>query len=69
MYTIFYLRTRFSDDDEWMNPEGFVSRKMRNDAAAHDRIIGGLRTHSYEEKVTKEQYEKWLDEQKNAIRI
>lgn len=44
----FILRTRVNDDAEWGEPEVFATRRQRDKAASFARIIGGLRTHSFE---------------------
>lgn len=60
MKTIYFLRTRFDDSEPWSEPEPFRSRKARDNAASQARIIGGIRTHSYEERMKKEAAEELL---------
>lgn len=60
MKTVYCLRTRFDDAQEWGSPEFYASRRTRNKAEAMVRIIGGIRTHSYEEKKNTEEYAKLL---------
>lgn len=45
----FMLRTRLNDEDEWSEPQAFRTRRERDKAGSFARIIGGIRTHSYEE--------------------
>lgn len=52
---IYGLRTRNTDKDKWSEAQYFQSEKARNEAAAFNRIIGGIRTHSFDEKVTQEE--------------
>ncbi len=58
--TVYCLRTRDNDSEDWRAPEYFRTRKERDDAAATCRIIGSFRTHSYEEKVSAEAAEELL---------
>lgn len=45
----FMLRIRLDDQSEWGPPEAYRTRKSRDKVAAFNRIIGGLRTHSWTE--------------------
>ena len=56
MKTIYMLRIRFSDNEDWGEPEAFKTRKRRDHCASTNRIIGGIRTHSYEEKISDEEF-------------
>ena len=47
--TVYMLRVRFTDPDEWSEPGEYTTRKERDYNAALNRIIGGIRTWSYEE--------------------
>jgi hypothetical protein len=49
--TRYVLRTRMSDESQWGPPEYFASRKERDAAAAQCRILGGIRTWSFDEKI------------------
>lgn len=60
MKTAYCLRTRINDSEEWSAPEYFRTRKQRDSAASVCRIVGGFRTHSYEEKVKAEAIEEPL---------
>ena len=53
---VYCLRTRVDDSSEWSDEEVFDRRKERDDVAAEARILGGIRTHSFE------RYEKGGDE-------
>lgn len=55
MKTVYVLRIRPDDNSEWGEPEYYRSRKERDRTASVNRIIGGIRTHSYEEKKTVEE--------------
>lgn len=55
MKTVYALRIRMDDKDPWSEPDYFRTRKQRDRAASTNRIIGGIRTHSYEEKKTPEE--------------
>ena len=60
--TVYFLRTRLTDDSEWGPPEAFASKRERDEAGSYARILGGLRTHSYEEKMTPDEAEEVLDQ-------
>ena len=45
---VYCLRIRQDDQSEWSQPDVFTSKKQRDQAASQCRIIGGLRTHSFE---------------------
>lgn len=49
--TVYCLRTRMDDGAEWSEPSFFRTRKERDYIAAQKRILAGIRTHSYEEKM------------------
>lgn len=55
--TVYVLRVRRNDSEPWSQPSYYRSRKERDADARMNRIIGGIRTHSYEEKMTLERYE------------
>jgi hypothetical protein len=50
------MRTRENEQSEWSKPDYYKTRKKRDDNERMCRILGGLRTHSYEEKVTQERF-------------
>lgn len=50
--TRYVLRTRMSDSDEWGPPEYFDSKRERDRVAAECRILGGIRTWCFREKLT-----------------
>lgn len=49
--TVYMLRVRMDDSSLWGEPASFPTRKKRDDTAMYARVIGGMRCHSYEEKV------------------
>lgn len=57
MKTVYVLRVRPSDSVVWSEPEYYRTRKERDREAAVNRVLGGIRTHSYEEKKTPEEIE------------
>jgi len=57
MKTVYVLRVRLDDDSPWGEPEYYRRRKERNEAERLSRCLGGMRTHSYEEKKTLEEIE------------
>jgi hypothetical protein len=52
--TIYGLKTRLVDAEKWSPAEYYASEKERDGIAAQCRIIGGIRTHSFEERVSSE---------------
>lgn len=59
--TVYVLRTRMSDEERWGEPGYYRKRKDRDKDAAMNRVFGGIRTHSYEEKKTPEEIEELCD--------
>lgn len=53
--TVYVLRTRPSDSCVWSEPEYYRTRKERDQIGSMNRVLGGIRTHSYEEKKTPEE--------------
>lgn len=49
--TQYVLRIRFDDSEPWGEPTFFETRKERDQAERVNRVLGGIRTWSYEEKV------------------
>lgn len=47
---VYVLRVRLDDSQPWSEPAYYATRKERDKEAAMNRIISGIRTHSYEEK-------------------
>lgn len=47
---MFALRIRYDDQSPWGPPAFYRTRRERDKVAAFNRILGGIRTHSYEEK-------------------
>lgn len=58
----FFLRIREDDASEWSTPTLYATRKARDKSAAINRIIGGYRTHSYNEWITVEQMQEEASE-------
>ncbi len=50
MKTVYVLRIRPDDSSPWGEPEYYRTRRERDRTASINRIVGGIRTHSYEEK-------------------
>jgi len=55
MKTLYCLRIRIDDASPWGKTKFFSTRTERDRIASFNRIIGGLRTYSFEEKVSKQQ--------------
>lgn len=55
MKTIYCLRIRMDESQPWGETEYYRTRKERDQTAAINRIIGGIRTHSFEEKQSREE--------------
>lgn len=53
--TVYVLRVRPDDDSHWSEPEYYRKRKDRNKTERLNRVLGGIRTHSYQEKKTVEE--------------
>lgn len=49
MKRLHVLRIRRDDDSPWSEPEYFDSKRERDKVAAFNRVLGGIRTHSYQE--------------------
>ena len=58
---VFVLRTRLDDASDWSQPEYYRTRRERDRDAAISRTLGGIRTHSYEEKKTAEEVERLFE--------
>lgn len=60
--TVYGLRLRLSDNDPWSDTSWYKTAARRNHVAAMNRIIGGIRTHSFQEKKTLEEIEElWFE--------
>lgn len=55
MKTVYVLRIRQCDDEPWGEPEYYRTRRERDETERLNRCLGGIRTHSYEEKKTSEE--------------
>lgn len=53
--TVYVFRIRLSDSDPWMEPMYYLIKGQRDYDEKMSRIIGGFRTHSYQEKMTIEE--------------
>lgn len=54
---VYVLRTRLADNDSWSEPMYYETKKRRDKDGAMNRIIGGIRTWSYDEKKTLDEIE------------
>lgn len=62
MQTVYGLRTRFTDADNWSEPSWYKTAKQRDKVAAMNRIIGGIRTWSFQERKALEEIEElWFE--------
>jgi hypothetical protein len=61
MKTVYILRIRPDDDSSWGEPEYYRTRRERDKTEGMNRVLGGIRTHSYEEKKTPEEIEQLFD--------
>ncbi len=50
--TVYVLMVRLTDKEDWSEKQYFRSKLDRDKAGSFSRIIGGLRTHSIDEKMT-----------------
>lgn len=57
LITVFVLRVRDTDDDPWGEPVYYRTRRERDREASVNRVLGGIRAHSYQEKKTIEEVE------------
>lgn len=55
MKTVYCLRIRPDDKSDWGEPQYYRLKSKRDTDAAFVRIIGGMRTFSYQEKKTDEE--------------
>lgn len=62
MKTVYVLRVRADESQPWSEPEYYRTRKERNEVERMNRCLGGIRTHSYEEKKTPEEIAELFDE-------
>lgn len=61
MKTVYVLQIRPDESHPWGEPEYYQTRKERDETERINRIIGGIRTHSYQEKKTLEEIEELFD--------
>lgn len=59
--TVYVLRVRPDDDSHWSEPTYYRKRKERDRDRSINRVLGGIRTHSYEEKKTPEEINQLCD--------
>ncbi len=55
--TIYGLRLRATDADEWGQTNWFKTAKARDKAASYNRILAGFRTWSFNDRKTLEEIE------------
>ena len=55
MKTIYGLKTRMNDSESWSETTWYKTKKERDRVASINRVIGGFRTYSFEEKKTLEE--------------
>lgn len=63
---VYCLRIRRSDSEPWSEPAYFRTSAERNNAERVNRIIGGVRTHSYEESKTPDEIETMVQNEQFA---
>lgn len=61
MKAVYVLRVRMADSEPWGEPTYYRRRASRDRTARMNRILGGIRTHSYEEKKTPEEIDELCD--------
>lgn len=54
---VYVLRIRWSDSDSWGQPNYYRSRAARDYDEKMNRLVGGIRTHSYQERKTEAEIE------------
>lgn len=59
--TVYCLRVRLSDEEPWSETEYYRTRRKRDRTATVNRVLGGIRTHSFQEKKTAEELEQLFD--------
>lgn len=57
MKKVYCMRVKLSESDEWSDVEYFRTRKERDTSGSMNRILGGVRTYSFEEMKSKEEIE------------
>jgi hypothetical protein len=55
--TVYCLKIRSDDKEPWGETEYYRTRKERDNTERLNRCLGGIRTHSFEEKKTPEEIE------------
>jgi hypothetical protein len=61
MKTIYCLKIRFADSEPWGPTEYFRTKKERDEAERMNRILGGIRTHAFNEKKPIDEVAELLD--------
>lgn len=61
MKTVYVLRVRLSDSEPWGEATYYRRRRDRDQDERVNRVMGGIRTHSYEEKKTPEEIDQLCD--------
>lgn len=57
MKTVYVLKVRENEKFPWSDSTYYRTRKERDNVERINRCLGGIRTHSYEEKKTQEEIE------------
>jgi hypothetical protein len=61
MKTVYALRVRADDSEPWSEPEYYRTRTEHDETERVNRCLGGIRTHSYQERKTLEEVEQLFD--------
>lgn len=61
MKTVYVLRVRMCDNEPWGEPTYYRRRSERDKDERMNRVLGGIRTYSYEEKKTPNEIDKLCD--------
>lgn len=60
--TVYCLRLRLDDSEPWSDPYYYRTKARRDKIGAMNRIIGGIRTHSYQERMPLSEIEQlWFE--------
>ena len=55
--TVYVLRMRINESEAWGEPIYYTSKRQRDKNASFNRILLGMRTHSYKEKMPLDEIE------------
>lgn len=56
--TVYCLRVRMDDESHWGEPEYYRTKRERDRVASMNRVLGGIRTHSFQERKPTEEVER-----------